>query len=585
MNKGVYCVTGYVRGRHRLLQNLVDSVRISAGDLKYRICVVDNNSQDGAREWMLAQDDIDYIDIGDPRGSKAAFQKGFENAPKDYKYVVTMNDDVTMGPDSLIAAYECLEKRPDVGQIAFRHSYQNRPGTSTNPRVQGVYGYPYAQCGMTRKWLGDYVGWCGEDGYVSYGWDNRLSLAIWELGYKVIALDPCIVIDYEHDDEHRQRWSRGLRLESGQHPDTRLFHSKWFGRLPLRARWVPKPSSLAQNVVDRAVAGQLRTMRFKSTMRAGQPMRSALISEFRKLGPAKQVDQTTLVTNLGMMQFQYRAVDLVKEYKPDLLLLQAQRINNVLPATVSEIRAQCPNTLVINWDGDTHYPLEDFHFEIAKVCHLQLVVSPSLFEIYRDNGVRNIGYWPIGVEYEYLRAVREKEPSGPDVVFLGALYGEGKFPEAETRRDSVIALSKSGLSFAVYGGGWKRVGIESKYTGERHMHNARIYAKAGMSLSVSQTAELWGYSSDRLYNITCSGCPALMQAFPGMEDHGYVDGRTCISWVTIEEMLEKAKYYTEHKDEREAIARAGRDMARSRHTWEHRVEGLMTMLEDMSHGG
>ena len=156
------------------------------------------------------------------------------------------------------------------------------------------------------------------------------------------------------------------------------------------------------------------------------------------------------------------------------------------------------------------------------------------------------------------------------------------FPEAEFRRDAVVAMSNvPDLDFALYGPGWPRVGITTAATSEKHADNARLMARAKMTLSISQAKDLWGYSSDRLYNITATGCPALVQRFAGMEQHGYIDGETCIAFETIPEMIDKARHYLKHDKEREAIGAAGRVMTHNRHTWAHRIEGLWCMLEGL----
>ena len=108
-----------------------------------------------------------------------------------------------------------------------------------------------------------------------------------------------------------------------------------------------------------------------------------------------------------------------------------------------------------------------------------------------------------------------------------------------------------------------------------------MMARAKMTLSISQSAELWGYTSDRLYNITATGCPALVQRFAGMEQHGYIDGETCIAFASIPEMLDKARYYVAHDTERERIGAAGREMTHNRHTWERRLDGLWCMMEGL----
>ena len=63
-----------------------------------------------------------------------------------------------------------------------------------------------------------------------------------------------------------------------------------------------------------------------------------------------------------------------------------------------------------------------------------------------------------------------------------------------------------------------------------------------------------------------------------MEEHGLVDGHSCIVWDTIGEMLQKAKYYVAHPQEREAIGQEGKRVLLARHTWDRRVESLFQLI-------
>jgi len=407
-------------------------------------------------------------------------------------------------------------------------------------------------------------------------------MRLWELGWPVVPVAGCSVTDREHQDELREINSdtpwRQAKVNGKPHPDLIAFGAQWDKRLPDRADWIPSP---AQRVLRKAENGNLRTLRFKGMMRAQDKPRTALIDALSRYGPSYQINQ-----NAEQMQhagrWQERIVEVVAHYAPDLLILQAQRdgAQAIHLDTIGKLRQRFPWMLIINWDGDTHYPLEPWHFEIARAVHLQLTVSPTVFPQYAARGIA-VGYWPIGIEQEYLDQQREAVLDGPDVLFTGALYGIGKFPEAETRRDAIVALSKSGLALGLYGYGWEKVGLTSQQTVEQHNVNAMMMARAKMTLSISQSAELWGYTSDRLYNITATGCPALVQRFAGMEQHGYIDGQTCIAWGSIPELLEKAKHYAAHDAEREAIGAAGRVMTHERHTWEARLGGLWCMLEGL----
>lgn len=347
----------------------------------------------------------------------------------------------------------------------------------------------------------------------------------------------------------------------------------------MQERRKPIKASAINNVLTKAKKGTLRTMRFKGMMSAKHKMRHALIDEFAKLGPVKQINQAAELRTYGKNKYQGRVKKLILNFKPDLVMFQAQGPGGVTPLTVRKLRREDSNTVFLNFDGDCHFPLTPFHFEIAKAVHLQLVLSPTLYRFYAAQGI-SVKYWPIGLELDYI-VDRAKVIDGPDVLFLGALYEEKAFPEALTRRNAVKALYESDLKFKLYGAGWPKIGIMTKTSNEQHGWNAKLMARTKMTLSISQASHFWGYTSDRLYNICATGCPALVQRFAGMKHHGYVDGETCIAWKTVPEMLEKARYYLRHKEERERIGARGKEMTLSRHTWAHRVKGLFTMLEGL----
>lgn len=578
-------VTGtYNRLSH--LQKMVASCRSSVGNLKYEIILVDGGSTDGTIGWCKSQHDVRLIEQGELLGGIIAFNAGCAAARGDY--VAILNDDIEVVGDTLYRATDYLKANPWCGQVAFENKVVGT-GDAKRQRLSSYAGLMYGQCCVTPRWLGDYAGWWGDEGMRTYGGDTRLSLRMWELGYPTAHVDGCAIIDHVVEDELRKINSgdpwKVAREQGKQHPDTARFQRFWRGRVPSRGSIVPACHAAAA-VLSKADQGNLRTLRFKGMMDAKHEMRTALIDLLATFGPTRQVNRAAMMQGAkgGRAEFQIRARKAIDQFKPDLLILQAQRRNSFTSETVYQLRKAYPFMYIVNFDGDTHYPLEGFHFKIAKAVHLQCVVSPTLFVEYAEGGC-SVAYWPIGIEDCYATERKDSEAvkDGPDVTFLGALYGQGRFPEAQFREDTVKALwnihQKGEIDFCLMGIGWNKTGIMVGHSNEEHKANADLYSKSKMALSVSQTSGLWGYSSDRLYNICATGCPALVQRFEGMESHGFVDGESCITFSTIPEMLEKVRHYLKHPGERERVGAAGKKVVLSRHTWAHRVENLFAMIE------
>lgn len=182
----------------------------------YEIIIVDGGSQDGTREYLLEQDDIRVIWQGERLGAGAAFNAGFQAATG--QYVANLNDDaICIGP-VLYEACRHLDRGQRIGQIALPFSDPRHPPavhkvTVGNPARE----YLYANFGVTRRDLGDRLGWWGN--LKHYGGDTELSLQVWKAGYSVLPLTgrkDCFIRHYRLDDGTRQEndgqgWKLGKR--------------------------------------------------------------------------------------------------------------------------------------------------------------------------------------------------------------------------------------------------------------------------------------------------------------------------------------------------------------------------------------
>ena len=551
-----------------LLQRMVGSVRTSIGSIPYEIILVDGGSTDGTIEWCREQSDVVLIEQGELLGAVKAFNAGCMVAHGEY--VVILNDDIEVRGRTLVLANNTLDQAYGVGQVAFGNIVT---GDDPTRRPYGyAYGYLYGQCCMVRRWLGDLVGWWGE-GYHTYGGDTRLSMMLWERGWSTVKVPGCAITDHVTVDDLRVQRKRLLKLESGGNRDTQLFHERWHERLPKPSKWIPAYHEILQ---EKARDRKLRVVRFKLVPQNTQA-RMGLIDAFAVYGTANQYDQSHIARRQGIPALQTALIDAVKQHTPDILLLQVHSNHlTVYPDTLRKIRKSHPSTLILNFDGDWRTEMSSVNLQITAAVDWQMISTPALFERYYKHGMHNLIWWLNGFESIYGTVPRN--PGDADVVFLANLYKDDSFPESATRYLAARILMNGGINLKLYGGGWGRVGLEAGYTVEDHAQNTRIYAAAKMALSISATRTQYGYTSDRLFMITASGCPVLLQRFSGMEELGYIDGETCIAWTSLEELLDKTKYYLEHAKKREDIGAAGKRMTHKRHSYAARVRDLLDLL-------
>lgn len=172
-----------------LLQTLLGSIRVDlqGSGLTYEIIIVDGGSTDGTLEYLRRQTDIQLIQQGQPLGSMKAFDAGFAQARG--RYVVNLNDDAMIHPPVIPPAVKLLDADAEIGQVAI--PYRN---PSPDDRIyvreilfRGVLRV-YANFGVTRKELGDRLGWWRSDLYKQYGGDTHLSWAIWKAGLRAEPL-------------------------------------------------------------------------------------------------------------------------------------------------------------------------------------------------------------------------------------------------------------------------------------------------------------------------------------------------------------------------------------------------------------
>lgn len=547
-------VTGtYNRLGH--LQQMIASARAAiAPPLTYEIIVVDGGSPDETIHWCKQQPDVKLIEHGALLGGLKAFGDGARAASGSY--VILANDDIIFKPGSITRAYVHLQTHPSCGQVAFSDNraapgYGNDYHVQTSPvQIDGqVLNLPYAQVSMTRIWLGDDIGWWGDEHPVmgqghTYGGDNFLSAGVWERGYTVDAVDGATVDDLVADDLLRAMNTEAERARPA-------VYYKVYSAPPV---FNSKPLSV--NFPDEQLRIMLLTLYEPGYGKYKAGLRLAL----ERIGQVWEVDYLNEPYNLPEM---------VAQWQPHLLLTQLHSAEAVTAEALAAARSWAPAMTVVNWNGDVYADklTSPAMLHLLRHVDLQLVVNQAVIPIYARHGIRS-AYWQVAYE-----PVQEPLPvvAAHDVVWLANCY-------SAERRALGDLLRAMGVNVGLYGSGWH---VSNGNTTYNFAAGAALYQRAKIAIGDNQYPDQRGFVSNRLFEALGNGAFLLQQHVEGLEElTGLKSGQHYVEWHDTEELQALIKYYVTPRKaaERNRIANAGYEFVQQHHSFDARVVQLFEQI-------
>lgn len=366
------------------LQRMINSVRRQMSrHLTFEHVIVDGGSTDGTIDWCMAQPDIRLIQHGELRGAIKAFCEGARAAKGDY--VIMGNDDVEFHPGSILRAISYLEEHRTCGAVAFaddrwsqamelpqEYRTMGMPAMSADGKAVGV---TYAQVGLFRRWLGERVGWWGDQDRImskarTYGGDNYLSSRIWELGYSVDSVEACRVDDMIPRDGLRAKNTSAGSQDSAQ----------YYARFPKGAQLKAYPQDVDSE--GRAIPlpnPQRERMRILllDIHEPRLPARAA-----KEYGLADALSQCGLLYHIDYINEECDLAAAVRAWQPHMMITQMHDTERINAGTLSAARAEKPDMTVINWNGDAHehgLTAPDIkHCDVGIVSQIHLAIMIAL---------------------------------------------------------------------------------------------------------------------------------------------------------------------------------------------------------------
>lgn len=573
------------------LKRMIASARNSFSGIygvTYEFVIVDGKSIDGTLDWLREQPDVRLVEHGSLLGAVKAFNDGASAAQG--QYVILANDDIEFVGDAIPRAWAFMQLHPECGIGCF-YQDRNRQTMAEGPGKWHIEMMPavvnlqpvqvaYGQVCIVPKVLGDRLGWWG-DYLHTYGGDNELSANCYEAGYGVFPLyhghesitpdtlksstEGCCIHDNEPKDALRAmnniQGRKDPRSVRGHHPDSWKWGRKWTEKWrnmgyknlggPDIAPAPRFPINLTMN--ERIVYLPIYEKGWDIQKQQKRGLREALA----RVGAVIEIDHVSSPD----LKSEFAAA--CSKIRPTIVLCQ---FHGEDPLSVRDMRQYAPGAWWVCWNGD-YWPdnlLSEKGLALARSFDLMTSVNLDVVEKYWKMGV-SARYWQIGWEPDG----RGHEPSTHcDIVFLGNGY-------SPARRHFVEKLKALPYSLRLWGNGWPNGWAIGQCTYD-FITACREYRGAKFSIGDSQWPES-GFVSNRVMQALAAGGSALChQWFRGMENLGLVDGETCIVWHSFEELQAKLVRYTRDEPGRKRIAEAGEQLAVDRHSFDVRVQELLS---------
>lgn len=246
----------------------------------------------------------------------------------------------------------------------------------------------------------------------------------------------------------------------------------------------------------------------------------------------------------------------VIDYKPDLVVYGLPDMA-LVEEWRARIRAGLQKAKIVMWYGDWRANLE-LKCNMSEI-DCMFASNDASGDWYKENWkVPRFEFLPLGASIK--NPVLDKKYDFP-VVFIGQKFVGGWKLERAMKLQA-IEETKLGLQI-INGDAQKNPALRAKIMQEV----PSIYFSSKICLDMSHFSGIQGYTSNRCWIISACGGFALSEYWPGCEEF-YPPG-TRVWFKTIDEAIEKIRYYLSHDDEREKIRLAGIKNAKN-HTYDKR---------------
>ena len=280
------------------------------------------------------------------------------------------------------------------------------------------------------------------------------------------------------------------------------------------------------------------------------------------------LDDRKIKRRIGFRATQLWARARRRLFRPDYVILD--KCHALSLETVAALIRDTPNAM---WYHDPVWVRHPGRRDIAHIIQVARLARNFFVTGFDDE------WRAFGLPAKFLPAAGDRDivPVPPDpaygspVSFIGTGYASD--------RAEFLKRVAARYPLRVWGAGWERWRDVLNWSGRKAEFDvfAKVCSSSGIMLGVdpevAQNATNW--VSNRQWLTILAGGFYLGKGSPGVKQL-VRDGEHCAFYDDMDSLLERIGYYLARPDERDAVRRAGEAFVRAHHTFDRRIENLLS---------
>lgn len=298
--------------------------------------------------------------------------------------------------------------------------------------------------------------------------------------------------------------------------------------------------------------------------RSGAIYSSALVRRAMRVFPKLRIIKKVTLDHTNK-----KLLHLVKSYRPHLIF--GVKAENIYPSTITAIKKMGVLTADFYIDLMDHWPVIS---QIAPVYDYFFNQDRLVIERLRQElGLKNSFY--MAHSAEPLPDPITNRVNKYDVSFIGT-HNNQTYPNREKYLKEI-----NDLGLNIWGtDGWETSPLAHCFRGRSYGDQRfDIYGHSKIVIDINWDVLPAEGLSNRPFEVTGSGACFFVDLVREDIKRCYEEGKEFVSFSDEKDLREKIKYYLEHDEEREKIARAGYAKTWEKHTYIARVKQFLDTVE------